>query len=248
VRLLAVGETTGAVDDALGAIDGVEILRDETPAVERAARSAHRLLAGRSVGWVELRRDGLAPADLHRRLRPWLSAAAMLGLSLALVAAGGLYWRSRQLAQAAEAVERQQEIVYRELYATGPLPVDVASRLRSEVRRLAGVRGMGVEVPQRVCALEALRRMTSELPPGLRVRITSVQIHAGAVYIEGQARSHSDAETVAQALKRAGLEMERPRTERLATDGVAFTLSGEVSATGPEARVAADDRTAEDRP
>lgn len=247
VAILAIGDVPAPVAQALSGIDRVEIEPDDTPAIEHAARAADRLLCGRETGWVELRRDGLAPADLRRRLRPWLRAAAVLALALAASAAGGLYWRSRQLAIAAEAVEREQEAVYRTLYTTGPLPVDIASRLRSEVRRLAGVRGMGVEVPQRVCALEALRRMTSELPPGLRLRITGVQIHAGTIYIEGQARSHSDAETVAQALKRAGLDLERPRTERLATDGVAFTLSGRISAVEPAAGIAADDRT-EDTP
>jgi len=51
-------------------------------------------------------------------------------------------------------------------------------------------------------------------------------VDPSSILIEGQARSHGDAEIIARSLSRAGLPTDPPRTERLAGRGVSFTLTG----------------------
>ena len=49
---------------------------------------------------------------------------------------------------------------------------------------------------------------------------------ASAMHFEGQARTHTDAEDVHHSLTTAGFVIDPPRTERLASGAVAFTLVG----------------------
>jgi hypothetical protein len=74
--------------------------------------------------------------------------------------------------------------------------------------------------------------MAAGIPPGMRVRILEIRIGPESIFIEGQARTHSDAETISRGLSGAGFAVEPPHTESLATGGVAFTLAGKPVAAG----------------
>ncbi|MBE3068813.1 MAG: hypothetical protein IMZ66_01115, partial [Planctomycetes bacterium] len=203
---------------------------DEASAVALAAQAAPAVLEGRGAGWVNLRRGDLAPGDRLGRLRRPLQAAAALVLVLLAVVTGGAWWRAgRYEAQAAGHIEEQRAVFLR-LYPNQRVPGSVRRHLASEATRLAALAGTDQAVPDRPAALDTARRVVSGLPADLRARLVMLRIEPAEVYLEGQARSHADAEAVARGIAAQGLAMEPPRTESLAKGGVAFTLAGRPAA------------------
>jgi len=197
----------------------------QAPTIQSAALAAGEALGGRPAGWADFRTGRLARPD------PWAPAAGALrlaaGLLLALLVAASavLLWRSRQYANVAADLERQQVRLYQSLYPGRQVPLNVKSRLQSDLARLSGVSGLSGELPARSDALETLRSVAAGIPD-LRLRITRLRIGPSGVLIEGQGRSHSDAEGLARSLAAAGLATGAPRTQQLVGGGVAFVLSG----------------------
>ncbi len=196
-------------------------------ALETVARGAAAVLEGGREPWIDFRRDALAAPNRWRRLAaPMVTAAA---LALVLIAAiGGLsYWRSLRYENLARRLEDETRSIYQNLYPNQQVPVRVESRMRSELARLTAVSGAGGDLPNRPSALLVLRDATSALPKDLQVRIVEARIDSDGLLLEGEARSHTDAEAVAQALGRSGaFSVEPPRTEHLAKGGVTFTIVG----------------------
>lgn len=206
--------------------------RHEEPVLGLAARAAGRLLADGQAGWINLCRGALAPGGAWGRLGGLLRSAVVLALVLPAVLAAVFYARGLQYADRTDQALRGQGEAYREAFPNRPAPVAVKSRLRSEAARLAGLSGISAKVPSPAGALEILRKMAAGIPPGMRVRILEIRIGPESIFIEGQARTHSDAETISRGLSGAGLAVEPPHTESLATGGVAFTLAGKPVAAG----------------
>ncbi|MCX5647498.1 MAG: type II secretion system protein GspL [Planctomycetota bacterium] len=197
-------------------------------ALETAARGAVAVLQGRREPWADFRRDALAAPNRWRRLAAPVATAAALALVL-IAAIGGLsYWRSLRYDRLARRLEGEMRAIYQNLYPNQQVPVQVERRLRSELARLAAVSGVGGALPNRPSALVMLRDAASALPKDLRVRIVEARMDSGGLLLEGETRSHTDAEAVAQALGRSGaFSIEPPRTEHLAKGGVTFTVVGE---------------------
>jgi len=86
------------------------------------------------------------------------------------------------------------------------------------------------QVPPRVNSLETLRQIMAGLPPAIHLRVLDIQLSPTEVFLQGQARTHSDAEAVNRALAASGLTMESPATESLAGGGVSYTLVGKPAA------------------
>jgi hypothetical protein len=205
---------------------------NEEPVVKQAARGAQRLLKGDAEGWGELRRDGLAMPDAWKRLsRPLAFAACALILLLAATSTA-LLWRAARYGNLTDQSLDAQAKLYRKLYPNTAVPAGVASRFLSEYKRLAGVSGESMELPDQPGVLEALRRLIGNLPPAVRLRITDVRISPSGIVVEGQARSHSDAEAVVGALAKGGLAFEPPRSEAVTRGDrnlVSFTLTGKLA-------------------
>jgi hypothetical protein len=71
------------------------------------------------------------------------------------------------------------------------------------------------------------------LPADVRFRVYEVRMDDGSFTLEGEARSHGDAELLAASLgKRPGFVVEPPRTEQHLGRGVAFTLNGTLDGAG----------------
>jgi hypothetical protein len=228
----------GPEADRLGAamaerMDASVATREET-VMELAARGARRLLEGTGAGWVDLRQGPLAPSDAWGRLaRPIRTAAALAVLVLA-AACGGAWWRAGRYDALASRFEARQAAVYHERHPNAAVPVNPRSRLASEARRAEGVSGAEGVLPEAPCGLEALRQIVAGLPNDLRFRIYDLRIAPNDVQLDGQARSHGDAEKLARALEeKAGCRMAPPRTEADAKGSVTFVLAGKPGEEAP---------------
>jgi hypothetical protein len=165
---------------------------------------------------------------------------------LLLLAAGVAWYRGRQYQGLRERYQYQQAELYRQVMDAGSrarVPASVRRRLASERRKLAGVGGQADESggkPLRsASSLTHLRAILRGLPTGMRFRVLELSIDADLIRIEGQARSHIEAERIAVALRQTGLyQVEPPKTQALRDRGVSFLLTAKPRST----ELAAGDR------
>jgi len=213
--------------DAIETRGGLKIARrEEEAAFGLATRAAARLLADGEAGWVNLCQGALAPAGAWGRQGGLVRSAVALGLVLLAALAAAFAWRAVHYADRADHARREQAAAYRDAFPNRPVPVAVKSRLKSELARLAGLSGASASLPLPASALDSLRQVVAGLPPGVRLRILELRVDPSSLYIDGQVRGHTDAESINRGLIGAGFLVDPPRTESLPTGGVAFTLAG----------------------
>lgn len=195
-----------------------------------AALGAAAISRMRLPTWIDLRRGSLAPVDAHRPLRaPLLVTSISLVLLLASLSVA---WQLRavQYQQKADEIYSQQQAVFRQVYPGQAVPISVKSRLQAEERQLRGLSGSSAVLPPQPSALLTFAELLRRLPSQLRYRVLEIRIDPQRVYLEGQARAHGDADRIAASLRRShGFDVESPRTERLAGQGVGFTLSAKTT-------------------
>jgi hypothetical protein len=142
-----------------------------------------------------------------------------------------MLWRGHRYQQIADGLRRQQEVAFRAALPGQPVPVGITSRLAGEDRRLLGVAGDAPELPAGRSALPHLHDLLTRVPPDVRLRVLEVRIDDGKLIVDGQARTHGDAEALAVSLRRDGaFVVDEPRTEQLGEGGVSFTLAGGAAA------------------
>ena len=225
----------GQCDDAVEGKGGIKVTnRIEEPAEQLAARAAGRASAGQTPGWVNLQRDALALARPWAPMRRNLRLAAAMAIVLPLVLAGAFIWRAAQYGVVADDAYQQEAAAWRKLNPGRSVPEALNRRLRSDLTRLRAISGAADETPSRVNALDTMRRVIAALPSGMRLRVLEMRLDPNTVYVEGQALSHADAETITRMQIEAGMEMDPPRTENLSTGGVKFTLNGRPGPTSAE--------------
>ncbi len=225
------GELPAAAASEITATTGLPVVTLQTELPERCADlGAAMVLSADGNRSINLRRDGLAPTNLLKRVLGHLRVASILVLTLLAVAAGSAYWRSVQYAEVADELERCQTTVYQKAYPSGQVPPVIRSRLQSELMRFSAVSGENLNVDLQRDSLDVLRLISENLPKQDRYRLTSLRISASDILLEGQATSHTTAERIAQAMRSGGLEFNPPTTERLPKNIVGFTLSGKPAA------------------
>lgn len=200
---------------------------------EFASLAADRVLRGRSEAWVELRRDALAVKDALRQIRAPLSAAIAALVAVCICFAGAMLWKAHGYDQLAEALQKQQANAFREALPGSPLPANMKSRLASEEKKLRGVSGAAGELPSRLSALNQMYDVLRSLPRDLRYRVLEMRFAGERLYLEGQSRTHGDAEVVAESLRKTGLlQVDAPQSEQRADNSVAFSLSAVAKPSG----------------
>jgi type II secretion system protein L len=202
---------------------------DSDDPVVSAVREAALVLEGRREAPIELRRDRLAAKDrrqsIRTHLRLLLASTLFLMLSLGL----SLWVQARQTDTLRQACEQRQTALFRRLFPDQRVPVAVRTRLESELARLKGVRGERSDLPDSIPFLAVLDRLLSSLPSDLRFRLLEARIENGQLYLVGEVRAHGDADRIADALRRAGLDVPAPNTHRLEKQGVEFRISARLS-------------------
>lgn len=214
-RLLAIGLPRKALD-VLESGSAARVT-DAGPAAweDEAAAMAEQVLAGTVRPWADFR-GGLGARDMLRPVRtPLRLAAAAVALCL-LSACGAMLWRSARYDRLAEQYADEQREVFRRTFPRQPEPEDVRSRLASEERGLRGLSGDPAALPPQPPGLLALRELLAAMPADVRFRILELRLEGTQFTLEGQSRTHGDADAIASALRAApGMTVEPPRTEQL---------------------------------
>ena len=214
---------------------------------DAAALQAARVLEQSASPWIDLRRDSLAAADSFESVRKPMTmlAAAMALLMICVI--GATQWRGRQYAAQRDEFLRQQSDVFRAAMPNQRVPASIKGRLMSEHQKLAGLSGKlpgggtggGDGGVLRSSALSQLQVVLLSLPGDLRYRILNLSLQPDRIRVDGQARSHAEAERIAAALRETGTyAVEPPKTEALKDGGVSFVFAAKPLASDTAAKEA----------
>lgn len=195
------------------------------------AGCVERILDGHEVSPIELLRGPLLRSDRRAAtsaLTDWLLASVMVLLACLGVA---FLMKANEANQKRELISEEQKTVFREVLPNQRVGQAIRSRLTSELKKLQGMSGQGADVPESVAAAEVLKRLLKALPNEMRFQILEIRIEDGRLALDGHVRSHSSADTIAAALRKAGATVASPQSNRLATGerGVGFRISAELT-------------------
>jgi hypothetical protein len=227
IDICLVGQAKDVPDETIVAFESdadFSLRRINADAYALAYGAVGQAISGQSTVWAELhphahRRLG----DWQRLARPLKAALAMTWLLMAILSAG-LFFRALQYRSVSENHRDAQAQAYRRAFPKSTVPLSIRSRLESEWQKRSAQSGYGMNIPQQISALDTLNRLVTHLPESMRFRITHIRIGASDLSLEGQTRTHTDAETIARSLQNGGFNVEAPRTEHLADIGVDFSL------------------------
>lgn len=212
---------------------------DNGSAIDIAAvNTMVKLAKGNVTPWPDLQTGPLAPKDPIRRVRTPLLVAIAASILVALSVAGVCLHSAATYRAQAGANQRLLDDLYRQALGKPPNGADVRARLVSEERRLRALSGDAqLDATRPASALAMMRSVLGALPRDLRYRVLDLRIEPDGLQVEGQARSHGDADAIAMAVRRDGsFLIDAPRTEARGTSGdrqgVSFTLTGKPSANG----------------
>jgi hypothetical protein len=138
---------------------------------------------------------------------------------------GVMHWRAMQY-RAESAVSRAAEAqLYREAFPGKPVPANVRSRLASEHRKLQSLGSASQDDRIETSALRVLYDTLAVLPSDAPFSIEQIRIGGRDLQIEGLAKTHGDANTLAAKVREAvGWRVETPRTEQRRDGTVGFTV------------------------
>lgn len=204
-----------------------------------AARAGAQVLHGIAVPWIDLRQGVLGSRDRLYRIQQPLTFVISAITCLFLCVAVSLLWRAHRYEAYADAETSHQIQLFHQALPQQQVPVDVISRLASEERRLRGISGDSMNLPTAPSALSLFNSVLANLPKSLRYRILELRLDGTTLYVEGEARSHGDAESIASAVRGSGVfSIDPPKSEQRPDKEVSFTLTGSVVAASPGSQVA----------
>jgi hypothetical protein len=234
-------QTYNLDEQALAAVGDIGFERpanDDATSLDRAAaafESAARILAGEAESPVELRQSALGSRDRRFAIRGHVRALQFSVAALMVAAAVALFIRAHRYNVRAADLAAQEIGVYQELFPNRQVPAGIRSRLESELSQVKGMRGETKDLPKTNPVLPVLRPLLAALPADVRFRILELRIEDGQLYIDGEAREHGDAVTIAGLLRRNGFAVAAPRSQRLEGKKVSFRITGRF--TGPDSSV-----------
>ena len=219
------------LSDSLSACVALDVIREGESRLHLATRHVAGTLDAGVSPWVDLRRDSLAASHRLQAGRRPLWALAAAGAVLLACVMGASLWRGAQYSALRDQCLQDQMSVVKEAIPGGPASGSVKRRLASERQRLACLSGQATEGADPAAlhptsALVHLRDVLKSLPPQLRYRILDVSIQPDAIRMDGQARSHADAEALTESFRQLGAyDVEPPKTRALREGGVSFTFT-----------------------
>lgn len=190
-------------------------------AVEIIAQSARLSHAG------DLRTGALAsPGRWNAVIRLARHCTLLLAASLA-IAVVGLHTRLRVTDAQLQQVLAEQSEVYGQVFSQQSAPTGAAMRLASErIRMEALTRKQATKTDSHGAPLDVLREFVAQLPADVRITLQEARIDDKQMALRGLTAEHRDAERIAESLhKLPGVDVRPPRTRRLETGGVEFSIA-----------------------
>lgn len=198
-----------------------EQANDRGDAVEVVARAA----LGSGSG--DLRTAALAYAGRWDAARTTAQHCAVLLAACLAIVVVGLQARIRAADVALQGVFTEQSAIYGEVFAGQPAPPNAPMRLASERIRLEALtRRQVLPTSAPSPPLDVFREFVTQLPADVRVSLQEARIDNKQVLLRGVTAEHRDAERIAEAVRRvAGLDGRPPRTRRIDSGGVEFSIA-----------------------
>lgn len=207
-----------------------------------ALATTRRVVAEEEALWINLQQGPLASRHTLDRVRRPLTALLAAAVLLMLASIGAIQARAWQYQNVAAEQDGQARALYASAFPGEAVPVSMERRLTTRLRGLRGRQGLAItdtRLFDEENTLAILRDLLSRLPDNTRFIITDLRLNGDRVDLDGLARSHSDADTLATALRRDGrFQVTPPSTENLPTQGVRFSLN-----LVPQAQPVATDRS-----
>lgn len=179
--------------------------------------------------WISFDPSRLPGGDRYATIRKPMIAMLSAACILLATLVGIMQVRTNAYQSLSTGHRQQQETIYRQHNPRGSLPSNVKLRLESEHRALAGQRNTsGLPNHDSASAFDQFHSIFARLPSNLRYRILEIKLDDGRIYLDGEARTHADADAIASSLRASnGFEIEAPRTQRLKNGkGIGFTITG----------------------
>lgn len=220
----SIGDVEGQTHNDEGPGPRAKFVGEE--ALHLIARGAYSpMLLDLRVGALAARGEG---ERLARRAVRVLSTALLL-LALFL---GGTQLRLRAVRSHLETLGEQRSNVYRTVFEGQPIPPEAALLVASERIRLEGLtrrtKSSEGDLARTLPApLDVLRGFVTALPSDTRILLSEARVDESQLILRGQTVEHRDAERIAEAVNAVpSVEARPPRTTRIKTGGVEFSISG----------------------
>jgi type II secretion system protein L len=200
-----------------------------TLAGQAEEQAALRILERRQRPWVDLRRGPLAPRHVWRRLR-FPASACVAAAAILLVTAIALLWlRADEYNHLAQQHDEQGRRAFAEAMPGQAVPTSPQRRLKTRIKQLRGEQGLAAgdeQLTDQSPTLLLLHDLLAGLPTDQRFAITDLRLEDGDLRLTGQARTHGEADQLANTLRtRSPFIVEPPSTDSLTKDkGVRFTI------------------------
>lgn len=222
----------------LRSMEAIEPRESSLELWEGAAHRAGTLAQAGAAPWVNLRCDELA---MPRQFEVYRKAAGALAIAVALLllaVAGIAQWRATHYRAIADDHEQKLVEVFKETTGNDAVPPinAIRNRMLSVRNRQAGMGGRAGDAtdllhqPSALTHLAAVLRVVNQTD--LRCRLLDLNIQPDLLRLDGQARSHVEAERLAAEFRAVGrFDVDPPKTKALPERGVSFLLLARPAAT-----------------
>ena len=188
----------------------------------------------------DLRVGDLAAANRYDKCTRHAIRVIGLLVILFLVLMGLSYQQHSSLQKQIADLQNEQAAIFKKVLPSSKIPTSPAMRLASEKRRLEGLTGTSniakpeeAEILSRSGPLDDLVLFVEQLPLNVRIGIQELNIDQQQLTIRGQTTDHRDAERIAEVVNRIpSVHAPPPRTSRIKTGGVEFTIRAKRSEDG----------------
>jgi hypothetical protein len=217
-------------------IDGIVTIKEVPSSLdEKIVEFAECCEKEELVPWVQFHQQGISTSRLMRRVGKPLHRAILMLMVFLVVASLSLLWRGWRYDQMSRRQQAVQESLFREIFAGQAVPVSIRLRLESQDKKLSELAGALTESDKQLSSFTLLYETLRRLPPAGKYRLVELRLSDNQLYLEGQARSHAEAEAIAGDLKKQnGFEVEPPHSEQSGS-GVSFSIAGSWPQASPAA-------------
>ncbi len=204
--------------------------RDEEVAIA-AAGFCSELLNGTARPWLDFRRDALAASDRLALHRPALSAALAAAAVLLVTLTAVLFYRSAAYSNAAARDQAEMRSHFTQQFPDFAMPADVRAVVSAERRKAASASSTPTAGEAAYgTALLTLRDVLTNLPEGNRFSLSALSVQDASLTLSGRMASFEQADALAAAARKSGMDVPQPQTRRSADGTWTFVLQGTRSA------------------